>query len=65
MASLLRYKKQFQLQVRPSAPKRDLIASVKKHFIHHPRLRDAEVMSAFLYANQKHNLLFQQNTRPE
>jgi hypothetical protein len=52
-ASLLRYKKYFGLVVSPTASKKELLAAVKKHFAHHPRLRDAEVISDFLYRNKK------------
>jgi hypothetical protein len=39
--------------VSPQASKKELIAAVRRHFTHHPRLRDAEVISTFLYANKK------------
>eukprot|EP00808_Paulinella_micropora_P019606 g1209.t1 len=54
MSSLLKYKHVFGLQIRPGAPKRDVIQAVQKHFMHHPRIQDTEVISAFLYANKKY-----------
>ena len=56
MASLLRYKRHFKLSLRPSAPKVELISNIRKHFVHHPRLRDVDVISSFLYANQQQKL---------
>lgn len=56
MSSLLKYKRHFKLPLRPSAPKIELIAHIRKHFIHHPRLRDVDVLSSFLYANQQQKL---------
>lgn len=52
MASLLRYKNFFRLNARPNCTKKDLIGIVMKHFSAHPRLRDAEVISDFLFRNQ-------------
>jgi hypothetical protein len=53
MASLLKYKRHFKLPLRPAAPKIELISHIRKHFVHHPRLRDVDVISSFLYANQQ------------
>jgi len=60
MASLLRYKRHFQLPLRPNAPKAELMGAVRKHFTHHPKLKDVEVISAFLYANQQARTVVQQ-----
>ncbi len=54
MASLLRYKTYFNLEAPPNATKRELLLVVMRHFSQHPRLRNAEVISAFLYANQRY-----------
>lgn len=54
MSSLLKYKRHFKLNIRPNAPKMEVIHSVRKHFAHHPRLRDVDVLSAFLWANLEH-----------
>jgi hypothetical protein len=56
MSSLLKYKRHFKLPLRPDAPKVELISHIRKHFVHHPRLRDVDVISAFLYANQQQKL---------
>jgi len=56
MSSLLKYKRHFKLPLRPAAPKVELIAHIRKHFVHHPRIRDVDVISAFLYANQQQKL---------
>ena len=56
MSSLLRYKRFFKLSTSTSASKGEHIAVIRKHFVNHPRLRDVEVISAFLYANQQHKL---------
>ena len=54
MASLIRYKIFYNLDAPPNATKRELMQVVMRHFSQHPRLRDAEVISAFLYANQRY-----------
>ena len=54
MLSLLRYERHFHLPVRLAAPKVELIHYVRKHFLHHPKLKDGEVIAAFLWANKKH-----------
>jgi hypothetical protein len=54
MMSLLRYERHFLLPVRLAAPKVELIHYVRKHFLHHPRLKDGEVIAAFLWANKRH-----------
>jgi len=54
MRSLSKYRKHFKLNVRPEASKTELIQSVRKHFAHHPRLRDQDVISSFLFANRKY-----------
>lgn len=54
MSSLLKYKKHFKLNIRPNAPKIELIQNVKKHFARHPRLRDVDVIASFLFANVAH-----------
>ena len=54
MLSLLRYERHFQLPVRLGAPKIELVHYVRKHFLHHPKLKDQEVIAAFLWANNRH-----------
>jgi len=54
MASLMRYQAYYNLDAPPNATKRELMAVVMRHFVEHPQLRDAEVISSFLYANQKY-----------
>jgi hypothetical protein len=54
MASLLKYKRHFKLPVRPNASKNELISAARKHFLNHPRLKDFDVLSSFLFANQKY-----------
>lgn len=54
MSSLLRYARHYQLNIRPHVTKTELIPVVRKHFTHHPRMRDVDVIAAFLHANQKY-----------
>lgn len=60
MGSLLRYKKHYQLPVRATCPKSELIILVKKHFHQQARLREAETISNFLFANKKAKELYGQ-----
>lgn len=56
MSSLLRYKRFFKLTTSTSASKSEHISVIRRHFVNHPRLRDVEVISGFLYANNQHKL---------
>ena len=56
MSSLLRYKRFFKLTTSTSASKAEHISVIRRHFVNHPRLRDVEVISGFLYANNQHKL---------
>lgn len=55
MMSLLRYSRYHRLPVRLAAPKVELVHYVKRHFLHHPKLKDSEVIAAFLWANKKYS----------
>lgn len=54
MSSLLKYKRHYKLSVRPQSSKLELLTAVRSHFLHHPSIKDIEVISAFLYANQRY-----------
>jgi hypothetical protein len=51
MSSLKKYQRYFKLDtVRPNANKEELIRAVTKHFVVEPKLREAQVISQFLFA---------------
>jgi len=50
MSSLQKYQAHFKVECKTNVTKMDLLESVRRHFTHHPRLREADVISAFLYA---------------
>ena len=51
--SLKKYRDFYELDVPVNATKADLVAAVKKHFSHSLHVRDEEVISGFLYANEE------------
>lgn len=56
MASLKRYVRHFQLNVKPNATKAELVQACVKHFAVKPKLREAEVLSQFLYATRRQGM---------
>jgi hypothetical protein len=52
MESLKRYVAQFDLPAPETATKEELVAIVSRHFVGHPHLREPEVVSAFIFANE-------------
>lgn len=53
MISLKAYRRHFQLDTRPNAPKIELINAVSKHFASGPKFREADVLSEFLSKLQR------------
>ena len=51
---MMRYAAFYNLEVPPKTTKRELSAIIAKHFSVHPYVRDAEVISNFLFANEKY-----------
>eukprot|EP00474_Spongospora_subterranea_P009330 CRZ09788.1 hypothetical protein [Spongospora subterranea] len=49
MNSLKAYRRHFKLDVRPNAPKIELVNAATKHFASMPKFRETEVISAFLH----------------
>mmetsp|Transcript_2700 Transcript_2700/g.4973 ORF Transcript_2700/g.4973 Transcript_2700/m.4973 type:complete len:104 (-) Transcript_2700:109-420(-) len=54
MSSLKRYRAHFKLDTRPNIPKGELIDVVARHFSVLPKMRDAEVISQFLFHTRKY-----------
>ncbi len=52
MTSLQRYVAHYGLIAPVPATKADLVALVSRHFSGHPHVREPEVVSAFLHANE-------------
>mmetsp|Transcript_19020 Transcript_19020/g.26434 ORF Transcript_19020/g.26434 Transcript_19020/m.26434 type:complete len:105 (+) Transcript_19020:131-445(+) len=54
MSSLKRYRAHFKLDTRPNIPKGELIEVVARHYSQLPKMRDAEVISQFLFTTRKY-----------
>mmetsp|Transcript_11363 Transcript_11363/g.15888 ORF Transcript_11363/g.15888 Transcript_11363/m.15888 type:complete len:106 (+) Transcript_11363:70-387(+) len=54
MSSLKRYRAHFKLDTRPNIPKGELIDVVARHIATLPKMRDAEVISQFLFTTRKY-----------
>jgi len=54
MNTLLRYAALYKIEVPEDASKADLIGLVSSHAANYPHAREAEIISTFLYANERH-----------
>ncbi len=54
MSSLKRYRAHYKIATRPNVPKQELLDIVAEHFTVQPKMRDADVISQFLFATRKH-----------
>jgi len=53
METLKKYSHYFNLETSPKPLKSELVSIVRKHFVHSPKLREADVVADFLYANNR------------
>lgn len=49
MTSLKKYQGLFDLNVKKSVSKTELVKAVKKHFARHPKFREGDVIAEFLH----------------